>query len=81
MQSLHIITKVGRSNLADDEVYSLQHYVIMFVNDLRQIGVFFSGTAVSSTNNTDRHDIDEILLKVALKTITLTTSPNQYGGR
>jgi hypothetical protein len=27
---------------------------------------------VSSTNKNDRHDIDEILLKVAVKTITLT---------
>jgi hypothetical protein len=30
------------------------------------------GTAVSSTNKTDPYDITEILLKVALKTITLT---------
>ena len=30
------------------------------------------GTPVSSTNKTDLHDITEILLKVALKTITLT---------
>ena len=29
------------------------------------------GTSVSSTNKTDCHDIPEILLKVALKTITL----------
>ena len=34
---------------------------------------FSSGTHVSSTNKTDRHDIIEILLKVALNTITLTT--------
>ena len=33
---------------------------------------FSPGTTVSSTNKTDRHDIDEILLKVALNTITLT---------
>jgi hypothetical protein len=32
--------------------------------------VFFSpGTLVSSTNKTDHHDINEILLKVALNTI------------
>jgi hypothetical protein len=31
-----------------------------------------TGTPVSSTNKTDRHDIIEILLKVALNTITLT---------
>ena len=30
---------------------------------------FSPGTPVSSTNNTDRHDITEILLKVALNTI------------
>jgi len=30
------------------------------------------GTLVSSTNKTDRHDITELLLKVALTTITLT---------
>jgi hypothetical protein len=33
---------------------------------------FSLGTPVSSTNKTDRHDITEILLKVALKTITQT---------
>ena len=31
---------------------------------------FTPGTSVSSTNKTDRHDITEILLKVALNTIT-----------
>jgi hypothetical protein len=33
---------------------------------------FSTGTPVSSTNNTDHHVITEILLKVALNTITLT---------
>jgi hypothetical protein len=33
---------------------------------------FSPGTPVCSTNKTDRHDITEILLKVALNTITLT---------
>jgi hypothetical protein len=37
-------------------------------------GVWFSpGTAISSINKTDRHDIAEILLKMALHTI----KPNQ----
>jgi hypothetical protein len=36
-------------------------------------GQWFSpGNPVSSTNKTDCHDITEILLKVALNTITLT---------
>jgi hypothetical protein len=34
--------------------------------------LFSPGTPVSSTNKTDRHDITEILLKVALNTTTLT---------
>ena len=33
------------------------------------VGGFFPGTSASSTNNTGRHDIAEILLKVALNTI------------
>jgi len=36
-----------------------------------QVGGFFPGTPVSSTNKTDHHDITEILLKVALNTIKL----------
>ena len=48
----------------------MQHYVIKFVSDLRQV-VIFSGYSDSSTNKTDRHDITEIMLKVALNTITL----------
>ena len=43
------------SNLVHGEVYSI-HYVIKFVNDLRQV---------------DHHDITEIMLKVALNTINI----------
>jgi hypothetical protein len=40
-------------------------------------GLYFSpGPSVSSTNKTDCHDITEILLKVALNTITLTITLN-----
>jgi hypothetical protein len=35
---------------------------------------FSPGTPVSSTNKTDRHELTEILLKVALNTITPSTS-------
>ena len=48
----------------------------MFVSDLRKAGRFFPGTKVSSTNNTDRHDIAELLLKVALSTIKHPPTPN-----
>jgi hypothetical protein len=36
------------------------------------------GTLVSSTNKTDRHDIAEILLKVALNTINQTKPLLEY---
>ena len=52
-------------------MYLIQHYVIKFVSGLRSVRGFFPGTPVSSTNKTDCHDITEILLKVALDTITL----------
>ena len=35
-----IITKVVSSNPVHGEVYSIQHYVIKFVSDLRQVGGF-----------------------------------------
>jgi len=35
-----ITTKVVSSNLVHVEVYSIQHYVIKFVSDLRQVGGF-----------------------------------------
>jgi hypothetical protein len=38
---------------------------------------FSPSTPVSSTNQTERHHITEILLKVALNTITLTLNPVQ----
>jgi hypothetical protein len=41
-------------------------------------GRWFSlNTPVYSTNKIDSHDIIEILLKVALNTITLTPTPNK----
>ena len=65
MQSVPITINVVRSNPTHGEVYSIQHYVIKFVSDLRQ-GVPFSW--IFSTNKTDHHDITQILLKVALNT-------------
>ena len=39
---------------------------------------FSPGPPVSSTNKTDRHDIAEILLNVALSTIKQTNKPFKY---
>ena len=40
---------------------------------------FSPGTLVSSTNKTHRYDITEILLKIALNTVTLTITQNIDG--
>jgi hypothetical protein len=40
VQSVSITTNVVSLNPADGEVYSIQHYVIKFVSNLRQIGCF-----------------------------------------
>ena len=51
------------------EMYSIQHYAIKFVSDFREVGGFIRVNPVSSTIKIERHDITEILLKVALNTI------------
>jgi hypothetical protein len=40
MQSVAITTNVASSNPVQGEVYSIQHYLIKFVSDLRQVGGF-----------------------------------------
>jgi hypothetical protein len=51
----------------------VQHYVIKFVSDLRQVGGFLRVLRFPPpSNKTVRHDITEILLKVALSIINQT---------
>jgi hypothetical protein len=66
-----ITTNVLSSNPVHGKVYSIQHYVIKFVSDLRHVGGFLLGTPVSSANKTDCHNITGTLLKVALNTKTI----------
>jgi hypothetical protein len=40
VQSLPITTQALSSSPVHEEVYSIQHYVIKFVSDLRQVGSF-----------------------------------------
>ena len=40
VESVSITTKVVSLNPVHGEVYSIQHYVITFVSDLRQVGGF-----------------------------------------
>ena len=65
VESVPITATVVSSNHVHGEVYWKQNHAIKFVSDLRQDGGF-SGTQISFTNITDRHDLTEILLKVAL---------------
>ena len=73
MQSMPIITKsCSWRGVHDTTLYDK-------VCQLLAAGRWFSwGTLVSSTNKTDHHDITEILLKVALNTITITPEINAY---
>jgi len=66
MQSVPITTNVVKWNPGHGDVYMIQHYVIKFVSDLLQVGGFFGYSGFL------RHDITEILLKVALNNIILT---------
>ena len=60
-----IATNVVSSIPSHGEVYSIQYYIIKFVRDFRWV------SPVSSTDTSDRQEITEILLKVALNTLTL----------
>jgi hypothetical protein len=67
------------SNTVHVDVYWIQQYVIKFVSDWRKVDRWFSpGTPVPSTNKTDHHDIAEILLSLALNTMTLTANHYLY---
>jgi hypothetical protein len=71
-----ITTKGVSSNPVHGEIYSIQHYMIKC--QWLAAGWWFSlGTQISSTNKTDRHDITEMLLKVASNTINLTIYMNK----
>ena len=55
------------------EVYSIQHYVIKFVSDLQQVGGYLWVLWFPPPIKLTATIITEILLKVALNTITLTS--------
>ena len=68
MESVPITTTVVSSNPVHDDMYSIQHYVIKFVSDFRQISGFLPFPRPLQMTP---HDITEILLKVALNTTIL----------
>jgi hypothetical protein len=72
VESVPITTKVVSFNPVHGKVYSIQHYVIKFVSDLWQVNSFLWVLRFPPPIKTDRHDITEILLKVALSSINQT---------
>jgi len=72
VQSVPITTKAVSSNSVHGKVYSIPHYVIKFVSDLQQVCGFLRVVQFPPPFKTDSDDITEILLKVALKIMTLT---------
>jgi hypothetical protein len=64
MQSMPITTNVVSSNPVYGKVYLIQHYVIKFVSDLRQVGGILRVLRFPPPIK-----IAEILLKVVLNTI------------
>jgi hypothetical protein len=75
-QSKHIVLVIHSGKHCRDFPFFFKyvlHYVIKFISDFRQIGGFLWVLRfLPSTNETDCHDITDILLKVALNTITLS---------
>ena len=63
----------------------MQHYVIKFVSDLRQVGGFLRVIKFPPPNETDLPDMIEILLNVSLNTINQvmahTTSYDHYNSK
>jgi hypothetical protein len=78
---VHITTNVVSSHPARGEVYSIQHYVIKFVSDLQQVGGFLHVLRFPSSTKTDRYDVTEILLKVALNNIKLNLLLDEFLNR
>jgi hypothetical protein len=60
-------------------VYSIPQYGDKVCQGFATHAWFSPGIPVSITNKTDRHDITEVLLKVALNTINQPTNIYLYG--
>ena len=70
MQSVPITNNVVSSKLTHGEVYSITTLCDKVCQWLTASQWFSPSTLVSSANKTDSHDITEILLKLALNSIT-----------
>ena len=67
VQFVLITAEIVSSNPGRVEEYLIQHYVITFVSDLRKVGCVLWVLRFPQTNQTNRHDIAEILVKRSVK--------------
>ena len=63
VQLVLITTEVESSNPGRGEEYLIQHYVITFFCDLRKVGCVLWVLRFPQTNQTNHHDIAEILFE------------------
>ena len=73
-----ITYKVVSLNSIHGEVYSIQHYVIKLVSDLRHVSGFLQVLWFPAPKKTDYHELTAILLKVALNTLSQPYQPTNY---
>ena len=75
---MSITSKIASWNSADGEVYSIQHHVIKFVSDLQEVCRFLQVLQFPLQIKLTATYLTEILLKVALNTLTLTLTLQKY---
>ena len=75
---LYITTEVVSSNPSRGEEYLIQHYVITFVSDLRKVGCVLWVLRFPQTNQTNRHDIAEILFESGVKNHNHRNKTSKY---
>ena len=77
MQSVAINTKVVSSNPVHGEVYSIQHYVIKIVSDLRQVDSFLRVLRFPSPITNDCNGIAYILLNTITQNLAVNSKQTE----
>jgi hypothetical protein len=76
VQSVPITTNTLSSNTVHGEVYSIQHYVIKFVSDLRQLGDFRQVLRFPPTIKLTANNLQSKLSNLQSKPNNLQSKPN-----
>ena len=77
IQPVHITINVVRYNSAHGVVFSIQHCVLRFISDMRQVGDFLRILLFPPPIKLTGLNIFVILLNVVLNTITITPHVSQ----